>query len=200
MSKAGGSGLVSPSEKFWTARDLDPIALERRDACYVSGMLTDIVHQFTGSQEGGEALQTLQDQHGLSGDQAKQAVDAAATGASSALGSGEGGLGALLGGGGEGGGGMLGALGGLAQGGGGLAGALQGGMGGMAAEKIADLIAPKIGVDKAKAQAIAASVLPYILKFLQSRGATGGQEGGGAQEGGDGGLAGALGGFAKKLF
>jgi len=69
------------------------------------------------------------------------------------------------------------------------------------AEKIADMIAPKIGIDKAKAAAIASTVLPYIVKFLQSRGATGGEQGGGDQQGGGGGgLGDVLGGAMKKLF
>lgn len=163
-------------------------------------MLGDLLHQFTGSPQGDEALQTLKDQHGLSGDQAKSALETAASGVATAVGSGEGGgLGAL--GQAIGGGGVLGALGGLAGGGGGLASALQGGLGGAAAEKIADLIAPKIGIDKAKAAAIASTVLPYIVKFLQSRGATGGEQGGGEQQGGGGGGIGdALGGALKKLF
>ncbi|HZF49590.1 MAG TPA: hypothetical protein VE093_13115 [Polyangiaceae bacterium] len=166
-------------------------------------MLGDLLHQFTGSPQGDEALQTLKDQHGLSGEQAKSALETAASGVATAVGSGEGGglgaLGQAIGGGG--GGGVLGALGGLAGGGGGLASALQGGIGGAAAEKIADMIAPKIGIDKAKAAAIASTVLPYIVKFLQSRGATGGEQGGGEQQGGGGGgLGDVLGGAMKKLF
>jgi hypothetical protein len=164
-------------------------------------MLGDLLHQFTGSPQGDEALQTLKDQHGLSGEQAKSALEAAASGVTNAVGSDEGGglgaLGKAIGGG----GGVLGALGGLAGSGGGLASALQGGLGGAAAEKIAEVIAPTIGIDKAKATAIASTVLPYIVKFLQSRGATGGEQGGGEQQGGGGGgLGDVLGGAMKKLF
>lgn len=158
-------------------------------------MIGDLLKQFTGSQEGGEAVQTLQNEHGLDGDQAKHAIEAATSGAASALGSEQGGLeavGKMLGGGG---GGLAGALGGLAGGGGGLAGAIQGGLGGAAAEKIADVIAPAIGVDKAKAMAIASTVIPYIMKFIQSRSA-GGEQGGGDS----GGVGDLLGGAMKKLF
>lgn len=159
-------------------------------------MLGDLLKQFTGSQEGQGALQTLQNEHGLDGDQAKNALDAATSGAASALGSEQGGLdavGKMLGGG----GGLAGALGGLAGGGGGLASALQGGLGGAAAEKIADVIAPTIGVDKAKATAIASTVIPYIIKFIQSR-SSGGEHGGNSSD--SGGVGDLLGGAMKKLF
>lgn len=154
-------------------------------------MLSELLHQFTGSQQGDEALQTLKNEHGLDGDQAKNALEAATSGAANALGSGEGG--------------MLGALGNAFGSGGsavssaalgGLASALQGGIGGAAVEKIADVIAPRIGVDKAKAVAIASTVIPHIVKFLQSR-SSGGEQGGGGDSGGLGGL---IGGAVKNLF
>jgi hypothetical protein len=149
-------------------------------------MLGELLQQFTGSPQGDEALQTLKNEQGLDEGQAKSAIEAATSGAASALGSGGGGgLGAIGS-----------ALGGLAGGAGGLASALQGGLGSAAVEKIADVIAPKIGVDKAKAVAIATSVIPHIVKFLQSRSA-GGEQGGGGDSGGLGGL---LGGAVNKLF
>jgi hypothetical protein len=171
-------------------------------------MLDALLNQFTSSPQGSEALQTLKQEHGLSEGDAQSALSAAATGAADALGGGSeaqggggGGIGSLLGGLAQGGGaqGIMGALGGLA-GGGGLAGALSGGAAAGVIDKIADVVAQKTGINKQTAVSVATTVLPHIVKFIQSRGQ--GQEGGDAAPAGGGSdsAGDAVGGLLKKLF
>jgi hypothetical protein len=169
-------------------------------------MLDALLNQFTSSPQGSEALQTLKQEHGMSEGDAQSALSAAASGAADALGGGDaqgggggGGIGSLLGGLTQGGGaGLMGALGGLA-GGGGIAGALSGGAAAGVIDKIADVVSQKTGINKQTAVSVATTVLPHVVKFIQSRS----QGGGDAAPGGGGDAASpgdAVGGLLKKLF
>lgn len=170
-------------------------------------MLDTLLQQFIGSQQGHEAVQTLQQQHGMSDTEAQNTLGAAATGAAQALGGGQGtsgeggGLGQMIGGLTQGGGaGIMGALGGLAQGGG-LASALQGGLGGAASEKIAEVISARTGIAKGTALSVANTVIPFIVKFLQSHtGGQGGQTGEAPKADAGQSAQDVVGGLFKKLF
>lgn len=93
----------------------------------------------------------------------------------------------------------MGALGGMASGGGGLAGALSGGADAMVAITIAVVVSERTGINKQTAASIVTTVLPFVMKFLQSTG-----EGQGGDEAPQGGAAeptaDMVGGLLKKLF
>lgn len=139
-------------------------------------MFNELLQQFMGSSQGAAALQALQQQHGLDPATAQQSMSAATVGAAQALHQADGGTANPLGnilamlGGGAGGNAIAGALSGM-LGGGGLQGAVQGGLSGVLVGRVAEAIASRTGMNPQTASAVAASLAPHLLNFIQHRGA-----------------------------
>lgn len=139
-------------------------------------MFNELLQQFMGSPQGAAALQTLRQQHGLDPATAQRSMSAATVGAAQALHQADGGtanpLGNIIGmlGGGAGGNAIAGALSGM-LGGGGLQGALQGGLSGVLVGRVAEAIATRTGMNPQAASAVAATLAPHILEYVQHRGA-----------------------------
>jgi len=109
----------------------------------VDHMLDGLIGQFLGSSEGANTVKELAAEHGLSEDDARNAVQATAEGAAEATS----------------GGGALGALGGL----------LGGSTGGIE-ETVARIVADKTGLSPDMAQKVVAFVLPKVMGYLKGGG------------------------------
>ncbi len=135
-------------------------------------MFEQLLSGFLSSSHGNEAASALAS-HGLSQDQASSLLGQALPAAASALQSSSatpdqgGGLLGMLGGSG-GAGALAGALGGL-LGGQGVQGAIENAGAVLVATKIADVIAEHQGWDKAKCEAAAAVVAPFIVRYAHEK-------------------------------
>jgi hypothetical protein len=142
-------------------------------------MFNELLQQFMGSPQGSAALQSLQQQHGLDPEMAQRSLGAATEGAAQALHQADGGSSNPLAnvfsmlGGGAGGNAITGALSGMlgGGGGGGLGGAVQGGLSGLVMGQVGNMIATRTGVNPQMASAMAATLAPHILNYIQHRGA-----------------------------
>ena len=105
-------------------------------------MLDGLVKQFLGSSEGADTVKELASEHGLSEDDARNAVQATAEGAAEATSSGSGALGAITG--------ML------------------GGSSGGIEETVAKLVADKTGLSQDMAQKVVSFVLPKVMSYFKS--------------------------------
>jgi hypothetical protein len=119
------------------------------------GDINQLLQQFLGSSHGNDALQTLQQEHGLTAEDAQHTLAAATEVAQQQ--------------------GALDAPGGpqTALGGGVLGRMFNGALGGAAASAAGRILAQRTGMNPQMAQSVVAAAMPFVLRYLQQRGGRG---------------------------